>query len=129
MDSPELLGRLSPAQIFDSLAIRVNGPEAWDERIVLDIALSDLDETHRLSLRNGVLIHRRRIDRDGPADATIRAVTTLRLLALLAGDDASPASRSPATRRCSGGCSRCWTPRTRRSTSCCPDHGAGSASA
>ncbi|CAG7612663.1 alkyl/aryl-sulfatase [Leucobacter soli] len=90
VDSPELLGRLSPAQIFDSLAIRVNGPEAWDERIVLDIALSDLDETHRLSLRNGVLIHRRRIDRDGPADATIRAVTTLRLLALLAGDDASP---------------------------------------
>ncbi|MBO1902536.1 MBL fold metallo-hydrolase [Leucobacter weissii] len=85
----EVLRQLSPSQVFDSIAIRVDGPRAWDESLSLDIVFSDLDETYRLVLRNGVLIHRLRIDGDGGADATVTAATKLRLLALLAGDETS----------------------------------------
>jgi len=90
VDSPELLGQLSPAQIFDSIAIRVDGPKAWHESFALDVVFADLGETHRLVLRNGVLVHRPRIDGDGAADATVTAAAKLRLLAFLAGDRTSP---------------------------------------
>ncbi|KAB7744008.1 MBL fold metallo-hydrolase [Nostocoides sp. F2B08] len=53
--SPDLLSQLTPTQLFDSLAIRVDGPRAWDERLTIDVVLTDRDETHRLWLRNGVL--------------------------------------------------------------------------
>lgn len=90
VDSPELLGQLAPSQIFDSIAICVNGPKAWDEDLSIDVAFADLGETHRLTLRNGVLIHRPRTERDGEADAVVTAAAKLRLIAFLAGDEASP---------------------------------------
>ena len=90
VDSPELLGQLAPSQIFDSIAIRVNGPRAWDEDLSIDVVFADLGETHRLTLRNGVLIHRPRTERDGEADAVVTAAAKLRLIAFLAGDEASP---------------------------------------
>ncbi len=88
-DSLDMLSQLSPVQIFESLAIRVNGPKAWDEELSLDIVFSDLDETYRLTLRNGVLIHRERIAQDPDADATL-TTQKLRLQLLLAGDESSP---------------------------------------
>ncbi|MCF8608674.1 MBL fold metallo-hydrolase [Gordonia sp. HY285] len=88
-NAPEILAQLTPAQIFDSVAISLNGPKAWGERLSLDVTFTDLDQTHRLALSNGVLIHRRRLDKDGPADVTV-ATTKPRLLALLGGDDTSP---------------------------------------
>jgi len=54
------------------------------------VAFADLGETHRLTLRNGVLIHRPRTERDGEADAVVTAAAKLRLIAFLAGDEASP---------------------------------------
>ncbi len=90
VESPELLGQLSPTQLFDSLAIRVNGPKAWDQRLAIDVVFADLGETLRVTLRNGVLIHRPRIDRDPDADVIVTADTKLRLIAFLAGDTASP---------------------------------------
>ena len=44
--------------VFDAIAIRVNGPKAWDERLSIGIELTDLDRSWRLDLHHGVLIHR-----------------------------------------------------------------------
>jgi alkyl sulfatase BDS1-like metallo-beta-lactamase superfamily hydrolase len=74
--------------MFDSIAIRVDGPEAWDHRLRIDITFTDLHESYRLTLRNGVLIHERRDAAPG-ADATV-TTTKLRLLARLGGDATSP---------------------------------------
>ena len=57
--SSDLLAALSPEQLFDALAIRVNGPLAWHEELTIGVELTDLGETFRLELRNGVLIHHR----------------------------------------------------------------------
>jgi alkyl sulfatase BDS1-like metallo-beta-lactamase superfamily hydrolase len=56
--SPDLLLALAPEQIFDAIAIRVNGPRAWAERLSIGIELTDAGEAYRLDLRNGVLVHR-----------------------------------------------------------------------
>jgi alkyl sulfatase BDS1-like metallo-beta-lactamase superfamily hydrolase len=40
--SPDLLLALAPEQIFDAIAIRVNGPRAWDEDLSIGIALTDI---------------------------------------------------------------------------------------
>jgi alkyl sulfatase BDS1-like metallo-beta-lactamase superfamily hydrolase len=81
------VAQLTPTQLFDSLAISVNGPRAWDLDLAIDVTLTDLGVNHRLTLRNGVLTHRER-----PADDTASLTLTLtktRLLQLLGGDLAS----------------------------------------
>lgn len=82
--SPDMLSALTADQVFDSLAIRVNGPEAWDEHFTIDWHLTDTHEHHRTTLSNGALIHERDRSGDG-ADLTLR-LTKDRLLSLLAGD-------------------------------------------
>jgi alkyl sulfatase BDS1-like metallo-beta-lactamase superfamily hydrolase len=89
-NSPTLLSALTPDQIFDGLAISINGPRAWDLEIAIDVTLTDRDANYRLALRNGVLVHRR-----APADAVTAAVTikldnAFRLLMLGMGDFTSP---------------------------------------
>ena len=88
--SPTLLSQLTPEQIFDGLAISVNGPRAWDLDIAIDVTLADHDANYRLALRNGVLVQRR-----VPADAATSSVTikldnAFRLLLLATGDFSSP---------------------------------------
>lgn len=56
--SPDMLAALTPGQVFDAIAIRVNGPQAWEEALSIGILLSDSGESYRLDLRNGVLVHR-----------------------------------------------------------------------
>ena len=55
--SPDMLAQLTPDQLLDSLAIRVDGPRCWRERITIDVDLTDVGTTYRLNLRNGVLTH------------------------------------------------------------------------
>ena len=50
------MAALSIDQLFDSIAIRVNGPRAWDEHLSVDWAFSDLGQTYRTTLENGVLV-------------------------------------------------------------------------
>lgn len=89
--SPSLLAALTPEQILDGLAISVNGPRAWDLDLAIDVALSDRDTNYRLTLRNGVLVHRQVRADPGSADATVRLDNAFRLLTLLGlGDFASP---------------------------------------
>ena len=76
-----------PEQLFDSLAISVNGPAAWDLDLSLDVTFTDLDTNYRLTLRNGVLIYINRPAEN--ADATL-TLTKDRMLGLLAGDTSSP---------------------------------------
>lgn len=85
--SPALLTQLTPDQLFESLAISVDGPAAWDLDLSVNVVFTDLDAVHHLTLRNGVLIHRPVADE--PADADIR-LSKPRMLAMLGGDTSSP---------------------------------------
>ncbi len=85
-----LLAQLTPEQLFDVLAISVNGPRAWDLDLALDISFGDLGTNYRLTLRNGVLVYRQCPADESTATATIRFATKLRLLAVAGGDFTSP---------------------------------------
>ncbi len=81
--SADMVGALAVDQLFDSLAIRVNGPKAWDEHLTIDWVFTDLGHTYRVELTNGVLIQ----DvgpRSGTADLTL-TLTKAQLLGLLGG--------------------------------------------
>lgn len=88
--SPTLLGQLTPEQIFDSLALNVNGSRAWDLDIAVDVTFLDAGANYRLTLRNGVLVHRKVPADPSTAQATVALANKLRLLALAVGDNDSP---------------------------------------
>jgi linear primary-alkylsulfatase len=74
---------LTVEQLFDSVAIRVNGPKAWSEHLTIDWHFSDLDQRYRMSLSNGVLVH---YPNPGPGDADLAfTLTKAQLLGMLAG--------------------------------------------
>ncbi len=88
--SMSLLGQLTPEQVFDSLAIRVNGPRSWDLDIAFDVSFADLDTNYRLALRNGVLVYRKIPADSVTATVTIKLAGKFRLLLVAAGDFTSP---------------------------------------
>lgn len=88
--SPTLLSQLTPEQIFDGLAIRVNGPRSWDMDIAIDITFADLGANYRLALRNGVLVQRRVPADPESATVTVKLDTKFRLLGVAMGDFTSP---------------------------------------
>lgn len=81
--SADMLAQLTLEQFFDALALQVDGPRAWDIRVSLDWTFTDSGENYRVTLANGVLVHRKR-DAAGDADATIR-LTRAGLPALVGG--------------------------------------------
>jgi alkyl sulfatase BDS1-like metallo-beta-lactamase superfamily hydrolase len=80
--SGDVLRALSPVQVFDAIAIRVDGPRAWGEALSIGIELTDRGESYRLDLRNGVLVHRQ-APADG-ADVVLR-MPAAGLVGVLAG--------------------------------------------
>lgn len=88
--SESLLAQLTPEQIFDTLAISVDGPRAWELDLALDVTFADLDINYRLTLRNGVLVYRKLPADSATAKVTVRLATKARLLAAAAGDFSSP---------------------------------------
>jgi alkyl sulfatase BDS1-like metallo-beta-lactamase superfamily hydrolase len=88
--SPTLLSQLTPEQIFDGLAISVNGPRAWDLDMAIDVTLADHDANYRLALRNGVLVQRRVPADASTASVTIKLDNAFRLLMMAMGDFSSP---------------------------------------
>ncbi|MBN3458292.1 MBL fold metallo-hydrolase [Mycobacterium sp. DSM 3803] len=88
--SPSLLGQLTPEQIFDTFAINVNGPRAWDLDLAIDVTFEDTGDNYRLTLRNGVLVYRKAPADPQTAQTGVRLANKLRLLALAAGDATSP---------------------------------------
>ncbi|MET0898550.1 MAG: alkyl sulfatase dimerization domain-containing protein, partial [Mycobacterium sp.] len=89
-NSPTLLSQLTPEQIFDALAISVNGPKAWDLELALDVSFTDLGANYRLTLRNGVLVYRKVPADPATADASLTLAAKVRILTLVAGDSSSP---------------------------------------
>ncbi|GAA2031561.1 alkyl sulfatase dimerization domain-containing protein [Catenulispora yoronensis] len=88
LGSGDMSSALSVPQLFDTMAIRVDGPKAWDSTAVVDWHFTDLDEHYRLRLRNGALTYsplRGKVAADGGADVTF-TVTKAQFLALLAGE-------------------------------------------
>ena len=68
--SPDLLRALSIEQVFDILAIRLNGPEADGLSLAIDWVFSDLQRSYQMTLENAVLRHRQ-TDRKRDADLAI----------------------------------------------------------
>jgi alkyl sulfatase BDS1-like metallo-beta-lactamase superfamily hydrolase len=50
------MAALSPEQVFDAIAIRVDGPRAAELDLTIGVVLADDGTSHRLELRNGVLV-------------------------------------------------------------------------
>ncbi|BBX89198.1 MBL fold metallo-hydrolase [Mycolicibacterium boenickei] len=88
--APTMLAQLSPEQMFDVLAISINGPRAWDLDLAIDVTFLDTAVNYRLTLRNGVLVYRKAAADEGSARATVKLANKLRLLAFAAGDATSP---------------------------------------
>ncbi len=55
----DVLKQTSITYFFDSMAVRLNGPEAEGKEITVKIVFSDLDESYELVLENAVLHHRK----------------------------------------------------------------------
>ncbi|WP_323125724.1 alkyl sulfatase C-terminal domain-containing protein [Microlunatus elymi] len=56
--------------LFDAIAIQINGPKAWDEKLSIDVVLTDADERFRLRLSNGALTYSSAAQ-SGDADLTL----------------------------------------------------------
>jgi alkyl sulfatase BDS1-like metallo-beta-lactamase superfamily hydrolase len=81
--SSDLVGALNPEELFDSVAIRVNGPRAWGQRFSIGWHFTDLGERWRTSLSNGVFVPERD-PADDDADVTI-TLTKSQMPGLFAG--------------------------------------------
>jgi alkyl sulfatase BDS1-like metallo-beta-lactamase superfamily hydrolase len=77
------MAALTVTQLFDSIAIRIDARRAWSMSTSILWHFTDLDETYRMELSNGVLIHHR-TRRQRPATLAV-TLTKPQLLALLGG--------------------------------------------
>jgi alkyl sulfatase BDS1-like metallo-beta-lactamase superfamily hydrolase len=78
--------RQTPVQrFFDSMATRLNGPDADGVELSVDFVFTDLAESYRLDIGNAVLHHRPlAADAAGDADATLRLTHDM-FLAMVSG--------------------------------------------
>lgn len=67
----DILARTPVSKFFDSMAVRLNGPEAEDASLSVNIQFTDLGESYLLDISNAVL-HHRPMPADGQADATLK---------------------------------------------------------
>jgi len=54
----DVVARLTVSQLLDAMAIRLNGPRAAEQELRIDWSVTDPDEQHQITVRNGVLRHR-----------------------------------------------------------------------
>ena len=73
---------LTITQLFDSVAIRINGAKAWNEHLSVGWHFTDTHENYRMELSNGALIHFPTTGNQ-PADLTV-TLTRPQLVQLLA---------------------------------------------
>ena len=81
--SEDLLATLTVPQVFDSIAIRIDGPKAWDEKLALSWVFTDLGTTFVTELRNGTLNHR--TAPEPVAGTTTFTLTRPQLIGLITG--------------------------------------------
>ncbi|MEX2448330.1 MAG: alkyl sulfatase dimerization domain-containing protein [Solirubrobacterales bacterium] len=68
---PDIVAGLSVSQLLDAMAIRLDGPRAWEVDLKIQWAISEPDSEHAIAVRNGVLRHRPGSHGE-EADATLR---------------------------------------------------------
>jgi len=78
-----LLRRTPVERFFDTLAVRLNGPDAADEDYRVIIEFTDLGQSYRLEIENAVL-HHRPADPGDEADARLM-LTHEMFVAMLTG--------------------------------------------
>jgi alkyl sulfatase BDS1-like metallo-beta-lactamase superfamily hydrolase len=81
--------------VFDSVAIRIDGPKAWDEHVVIAWNITDEDTTHVTELRNGVMHHR--TVTAAPEGVTTFSLTRHTLIGLITGSTDLAAALGDAT--------------------------------
>ena len=79
----DVLRQTPVRRFFDSMAVRLNGPQAAGVELSVNIVLTDLGESHLLEIGNAVL-HHRPSDPEARADATLK-LTHEMFLAMLTG--------------------------------------------
>ena len=83
VSSAGMAAALTITQLFDSLAIRIDGKRAWDTTASIHWHFTDTGESYRMELSNGALIHHP-TSRTEPADLTV-TLTRPQLLDMLGG--------------------------------------------
>ena len=83
ISSAGMAAALTVTQLFDSLAIRIDGNRAWDTSASIRWQFSDTGETYRMELSNGVLNHQP-TSRTQAADLVV-TLTKPQLLGMLGG--------------------------------------------
>jgi len=96
-DASGMMAALTITQLFDSIAIRIDAQKAGSTSASVRWHFTDRDETYRMELSNGVLVHFPTKKAD-PADLVV-TLTKPQLLALLggAGNDGVGFEGDPAT--------------------------------
>ncbi|GCE37499.1 alkyl sulfatase [Rhodococcus wratislaviensis] len=80
----DMLSALTIDQIFDSVALRINGPRAWDATLVAEWHFTEPEAHYRTTLSNGALIQTVAPRTAAQPDVTL-TLTKMQLLALFAG--------------------------------------------
>ncbi|MER8183224.1 alkyl sulfatase dimerization domain-containing protein [Kitasatospora sp. NPDC094015] len=86
--NPEMAMALTVGQLIDTMAVRLDGPRAWDTALTVDLLVTDQRRGWRLTLSNGALTHHSTPAGEplgaGAANLTL-TLTKPQLLGLLAG--------------------------------------------
>ena len=98
--SADLLGALTVDQVFDSIAIRVDGPRAWGQHIAICWVITDTATTYQMELRNGTLNHH--TVPSATPETTTYSLTRLTLIGLVSGALDLAAALADGTVTCDG---------------------------
>jgi alkyl sulfatase BDS1-like metallo-beta-lactamase superfamily hydrolase len=80
----DMLSALTIEQIFDSVALRINGPRAWDKSLVAEWHFTEPEAHYRTTLSNGALIQTVAPRTTTQPDVSL-TLTKMQLLGLFAG--------------------------------------------
>lgn len=93
--SPDMMRALTVPQMFDGVAVRIDGPRAWDEKIDIAWHIVDDGQVHLTRLRHGVLSHR--VVETAPEGVTTFTLPRLALLGLISGNLHLPSAIADGT--------------------------------
>ena len=93
--SGSLLKELTVSQVFDSIAIRIDGPRAWDLDVLIAWNITDEGTTYVTQLRNGVMHHH--VVPAAPSAATTFSLSRHSLIGLITGTLELPAALADGT--------------------------------
>jgi alkyl sulfatase BDS1-like metallo-beta-lactamase superfamily hydrolase len=88
--SPDMMAALTAEQVFEALALRIDGPRAAATRLLLGWALTDTGERFTLLLANGVLTTMRGDAPGGEQPAATISLTRREFVRVLAGQATVP---------------------------------------